>query len=406
MKASIHFPALGNARGRIPRRPAASFARQTPITVQRAPGCACGGGCPRCQKGTYAKRRVGDINDRYEREAERRAEQVTSAPTPAAAQAVAAGVTPVVQTQGLAPPTAETAISRPHGGEPLPAATRAFMELRFGADFGSVRVHTGDDAKRMNADLRAHAFTYGADIWLGENESVHDRKLMAHELTHILQQRAGAVGVQRTPFKGETAELETRRLAAIKATRATIVNIEKGLRAGYLWPLETMVGSKIESVYGKPETVEERKTRLTTLIDDLWQMVTELESGPIPKDWLDPLIKFPGVGTDESDNDVHTFYGHRMQASGMDADTVFNNWTYMEADPVPTRKVKTVPEDYGIGLGEWLVIKDPVNRPQEWVRLSGFDPIDGEIVELRSDHRGYYYYWQVRKTYLPNYPDH
>jgi hypothetical protein len=82
------------------------------------------------------------------------------------------------------------------------------------------------------------------------------------------------------------------------------------------------------------------------------------------------------------------------------------HWLYLTKDPVPKREVKGTREDYGVGLSEWLVVKDPEKRPQEWVRLTGYDPIDGEIGQLRSDRRGYYYYWYGRKIYLPKYPAH
>jgi hypothetical protein len=78
------------------------------------------------------------------------------------------------------------------GGSPLPSEVRAYMEPRFEADFGSVRVHTGDEASQLNRALSAQAFTHGQDIYLGEGKyapgSDAGKRLLAHELTHVVQQ--------------------------------------------------------------------------------------------------------------------------------------------------------------------------------------------------------------------------
>jgi hypothetical protein len=77
-------------------------------------------------------------------------------------------------------------------GSPLPGALREFMEPRFGADFGDVRLHTDGEAADLNRAVHAQAFTHGSDIYLGEGkydpDSLSGRQLLAHELTHTLQQ--------------------------------------------------------------------------------------------------------------------------------------------------------------------------------------------------------------------------
>jgi hypothetical protein len=79
-------------------------------------------------------------------------------------------------------------------GTPLPADVREFMEPRFRADFGEVRVHTGEQAERLSAQLSARAFTYGKDIFFGRGEYRPNEpggaELLAHELTHTIQQQA------------------------------------------------------------------------------------------------------------------------------------------------------------------------------------------------------------------------
>jgi hypothetical protein len=65
------------------------------------------------------------------------------------------------------------------------------MEPRFGADFSSVRVHTGGEAIQMNRELGAQAFTHGRDIYFGTGKSPGNNELTAHELTHVVQQTGG-----------------------------------------------------------------------------------------------------------------------------------------------------------------------------------------------------------------------
>ncbi len=77
-------------------------------------------------------------------------------------------------------------------GSALPGEVRAFMEPRFGTDFSGVRVHTGNESAQLNRALNAQAFTHGKDIYLGAGQydpgSPQGKQLLAHELTHVVQQ--------------------------------------------------------------------------------------------------------------------------------------------------------------------------------------------------------------------------
>jgi hypothetical protein len=92
----------------------------------------------------------------------------------------------------------EIAAARPLG-RPLPTHVRRFMEPRFRADFRGVRVHTGEHAARLSSRVSAHAFTVGDQIFFGRDRFQPDthagRRLIAHELTHTVQQGAA---VQRS----------------------------------------------------------------------------------------------------------------------------------------------------------------------------------------------------------------
>jgi outer membrane protein OmpA-like peptidoglycan-associated protein len=82
------------------------------------------------------------------------------------------------------------------GGRALPATTRAFFEPRLCADFSRVRVHTDTRAEESANSIGARAFTVGRDIGFAKGqyapESQEGRRLLAHELTHVIQQ--GDVG--------------------------------------------------------------------------------------------------------------------------------------------------------------------------------------------------------------------
>lgn len=86
------------------------------------------------------------------------------------------------------------------GGSGLPQPTKSFMESRFGEDFSAVKVHTGPEASQLSRALGANAFTVGSDIFFGANkfeQHTHSgQHLLAHELTHTLQQTGGS-SVQR-----------------------------------------------------------------------------------------------------------------------------------------------------------------------------------------------------------------
>jgi hypothetical protein len=91
-----------------------------------------------------------------------------------------------------APPVVHEALTET--GRPLDAGTRAFMEPQFGHDFSGVRVHTGSLAEESARAVGARAYTVGRDIVFagGEHapESPTGRRLLAHELSHVVQQGA------------------------------------------------------------------------------------------------------------------------------------------------------------------------------------------------------------------------
>ena len=211
-RASVARAEPADRAGR-PRRSAGRM----PGAVQLKPGCACGGGCPSCRTAApvQAKLRVGEPDDPYEREADRTADLVMRKPEaqvqrqetdetleedleeddgirlkPAAGVAAGRGA-------GLQP-----GLRGLHGGgRPLPGALLSYFEPRFGRDFGAVRIHTDEKAAATSRSIQARAFTHGRDIAFASGEYAphtrEGRRLIAHELTHVVQQ--GEAGDRRAP---------------------------------------------------------------------------------------------------------------------------------------------------------------------------------------------------------------
>lgn len=138
---------------------------------------------------------VGRPDDPSEREADRVAEHVvgSSGPLPS----IAGSRTP--NHARRSPDTDEVAGSL-GSGQALAPSVRAFFEPRLGADLGHVRVHTGSRANELSGAIKALAFTADNNIAFANGQydagSVEGKKLLGHELTHVLQQRGA---VQRQP---------------------------------------------------------------------------------------------------------------------------------------------------------------------------------------------------------------
>jgi hypothetical protein len=146
-----------------------------------------------------AKLSIGAINDPLEQEADRVAEQVLAAP----AHFAVSGAVPHIQRftgqqgtadAGTVPASVDRVLSG--SGSPLDPAIQQDMGQRFGNDFSQVRVHTDFAAKQSAQDINAHAYTVGHNIVFGAGgfapESHEGRKLVAHVLTHVVQQTGAA----------------------------------------------------------------------------------------------------------------------------------------------------------------------------------------------------------------------
>ncbi|MDT4963746.1 MAG: hypothetical protein QOF87_3393 [Pseudonocardiales bacterium] len=163
-----------------------------------------------------AKLDVGGADDAAERAADRAAEAVVAELHPAhpgqcatdhVHRSVDVGATaPIGMAGGTVSPDVENQIAAARsGGRTLPDAIRRDMEHALEADFGAVNVHTGPQATALNEGMSARAFTLGNDIFfrdgLPDTRTPEGTRLLAHELTHVVQQQPGAARstVRRDP---------------------------------------------------------------------------------------------------------------------------------------------------------------------------------------------------------------
>jgi hypothetical protein len=148
-----------------------------------------GGEAPQSPPVLQPKLEIGSADDPLEHEADRAAGEVLTASTgdaPAMVQLKATPGSAAPSARRTAPAIVHDVLRSP--GQPLDPITRAFMEPRFGHDFSGVRVHTGEDAARSAHAMNAAAYTVGRNIVFGSPESTANRSLLAHELSHVVQQ--------------------------------------------------------------------------------------------------------------------------------------------------------------------------------------------------------------------------
>ncbi len=142
-------------------------------------------------------------------------------------------------------------------GRALPDSERAFFEARFGRSFGAVRIHTDADAARAAHRMSARAFTFGNDIAFANGEyrpgTTEGRRLLAHELTHTIQQRRGGarhIQRQQAPGRIPTHPLDAVFLNGTRVRRyadGKVMYVETVLPPGVLqdiiWAPESHTGS-------------------------------------------------------------------------------------------------------------------------------------------------------------------
>jgi len=178
------------------------------------------------------KLKMGQANDSYEKEADRIANQVINSPEKHPVENAFKKVNQTVQGntgKGEVSANIESRIGAlKGGGQPLPESTRSFFEPRFGHDFSKVKVHADSGTAETAKEMNARAFTTGSNIFFGKNEyttgTSSGRRLLAHELTHVAQQR----DISKNHFQPQVSNLVMRLESSIKTAGAlTPLEIEK-----------------------------------------------------------------------------------------------------------------------------------------------------------------------------------
>ena len=188
-----------------------------------------GGECTDCaKKGSVLQRKlaIGASNDPLEREADRIADQVmASSEHPGVSDApphIQRFMGQTGQADMAAPASVDRVLSSP--GRPLEPSLQQDMEQRFGHDFSRVRVHTDASAERSARDVNANAYTVGHNIVFGAGRFVpqtyQGRRLLTHELTHVMQQCSGNAEVASSP-----ARIQRQEAAAPPVVNPEIANV-------------------------------------------------------------------------------------------------------------------------------------------------------------------------------------
>lgn len=208
---------------------AGNVARKSAAEVkQKEPASAAG--VARKEKPEVKERESGSPGNVARKAAEVKEKEAASAAKPARKEKAevkereASGAKPVARSGDGAPnvgANVQSDIERAMAsGNPLPLSVRQFMEPRFNADFCNVKIHTDNKSASLSRQLSAQAFTVGNHIFFGRDrfqpEQSEGRELIAHELTHTIQQGAvtQARGVQRSaePEVKERSEPKAQRL--------------------------------------------------------------------------------------------------------------------------------------------------------------------------------------------------
>lgn len=176
--------------------------------IQRKAACACGGNCPNCRTNgmVQAKSNVSSPDDEYEQEADQTAEKIMRMSGENDYQDEIAGAeesdfddeiiyrkeNSFSNNQNLTN-SGKSDIPKSNGHS-LSRESKSFFEPRFGANFDAVKIHTDNESADFAEKINARAYTIGNSIGFAKGEyqpeTEKGRFLLAHELTHVIQQRS------------------------------------------------------------------------------------------------------------------------------------------------------------------------------------------------------------------------
>jgi len=376
-----------------------------------------------------------------------------------------------MKTQSLCLPPLSARPAKGAGASPAALAVKTVAGAQGlpQSDFFNVRLHP--DAAEVTAPLQAKAVTRGQDIYFHPGQfqpgKPNGEALIAHELAHTLQTRglatagggpatfvsqpgdafeknadalargetthalaAPAGAALRTPFPGETAEEERRRLAAIAVLQRAISRIRLMQITNQLWPEEELLpdGRIRSSLTGETMSHDARDVYVAHAAENIIALISRLESAAAPADWNTPFVRFPrrrgggsiSVGSDRASDpnspaitDAQTFYVHWSEGAGHTVHDVDVESYYIFYGPPP---VETAALDYssqapppvhpfegGHSPVAHIVVDDPERAPLTYHLVTGTLPVRGYLADVYHDSHGHYYTYHGRRIYLPDF---
>ena len=183
---------------------------------------------------------------------------------------------------GQVPPTVREVLRSP--GTPLDAGTREFMEERLGADFSSVRVHDDSTARTGAVELGARAYTVGEHVVVSGGGA--DKRTIAHELTHVVQQRQG-LGTD-APFEvsgphdahERAAEITASRVVDPRAAVPAVPATRQGAGGGILVQ-RVIIGGLPEGEFRKRDVTAEQRHQIGESAQAFATQQEELEANEV-----------------------------------------------------------------------------------------------------------------------------
>jgi outer membrane protein OmpA-like peptidoglycan-associated protein len=228
---------------------------------------------------------IGAVNDPLEHQADSAADAIlrTAEPAPVAP------LGPRTATDAVpASPAVHETLRSP--GRPLDPEARAFMEPRFGHDFSQVRLHSDTAAAESARALNANAYTVGQDIVFGSGKLAPATKdgarLLAHELTHVVQQGQSAQQIQRDD-KGSDDDREYATGAEVEKALINYLNNAWDVQGGR----ELQVDDNVRTALSKLATAVKPEELLRVSIEDFAKRVRQDLGEKIPRSQMVHLYK-------------------------------------------------------------------------------------------------------------------
>jgi len=195
----------------------------------------------------------------------------------------------------MVPPTVHDVLRAP--GQPLDTGTRSFMEPRFGHDFSQVRVHTDARAAESARAVNALAYTVGKDVVFGKGHYMpgtsEGKRLLAHELTHVVQQKAPIVQrAEHIASANDASEQEAEHIADMVGTATNVSQSISGNSASVSPNTIFFYRDRSAFNFGRLDT--------PTLHEDVFR-------DPRTQPWIEQIeVKFDGTKLDSDGNLIPT----------------------------------------------------------------------------------------------------